>query len=163
MKTVRPLALAALLLATAAAPATLLPAAPAQAEPRGMMRITTLHSYPDLVKKLDAAVKKNGMAVVTRASATVGAKRLGKTIPGNMVVGVFHPRFAIRMLAASVRAGYEAPIRFYITEEPNGRATLAYRKPSDIFRPYRDGGPQLMQLANELDTIFAQIAIDAAR
>ena len=44
-------------------------------------------SYGDLVKSLNAAVKANKMGLVTRASATVGAKSLGKTIPGNMVVG----------------------------------------------------------------------------
>ena len=109
------------------------------------------------------AVKTNKMAVVTRASATVGAKRLGLTIPGNMVVGVFHPRYAVRMLTASVAAGYGAPIRFYITEERNGTASLSYRKPSALFAPYTDGGPALKALAVELDAIFAKIAAEAVR
>ena len=49
--------------------------------------IKTGKSYGDLVKSLNAAVKANKMGLVTRASATVGTKSLGKTIPGNMVVG----------------------------------------------------------------------------
>ena len=53
----------------------------------GTKVIKTGKSYEDLVKSLNAAVKANKMGLVTRASATVGAKRLGKTIPGNMVVG----------------------------------------------------------------------------
>jgi uncharacterized protein (DUF302 family) len=65
------------------------------------------------------------MGLVARASATMGAKSIGKTIPGNMVVMVYRPDFAIRMLKASVPAGIEAPIRFYITENPaTGSATL---------------------------------------
>jgi len=57
------------------------------------------------------------MGLVNRASATLDAKRvLDLSIPGNMVIGVYHPRFAVRMLKASVRAGIEAPTRFYITE-----------------------------------------------
>jgi len=99
--------------------------------------IDTKHSYKDLVARLDAAVKANKMGLVTRASATVGAKaKLNKTIPGNMVVGVYRPDFAVRMLEASVPAGIEAPLRFYITEDADGTATLTYRKPSAVFAPY---------------------------
>ena len=53
----------------------------------GTKVIKTGKSYGDLVKSLNAAVKANKMGLVTRACATVGAKSLGKTIPGNMVVG----------------------------------------------------------------------------
>ena len=76
----------------------------------------TKHNYKDLIERLDAAVKANKMGLVTRASATLGAASLGKIIPGNTVVGVFRPDFAVRILEASVPAGIEAPIRYYITE-----------------------------------------------
>ena len=123
--------------------------------------IATKHSYKDLVASLDAAVKANKMGLVTRASATVGAKaKLNKTIPGNMVVGVYRPDFAVRMLEASVPAGIEAPLRFYITENADGTATLTYRKPSAVFAPYEVKA--LDEMARELDTIFAKIAAAAA-
>ncbi len=126
----------------------------------GTQVIETGHSYVDLVSRLDAAVEANKMGLVTRASATLGAKRaLNKTIPGNMVVGVFRPDFAVRMLEASVPAGIEAPLRFYITEESDGTATLTYRKPSAVFAPYEV--PALDDMAQELDAIFAKIAADA--
>lgn len=121
----------------------------------------TKHSYKDLIERLDAAVKANKMGLVTRASATVGASSLGKTIPGNMVIGVFRPDFAIRMLEASVPAGIEAPIRFYITENADGTATLSYKKPTAVFAPYADGGDKLKSMAIELDAIFAKIAGEA--
>jgi uncharacterized protein (DUF302 family) len=79
-----------------------------------------------------------------------------------MVVGVYRPDFAVRMLAASVPAGIEAPIRFYITENGDGTATLSYKKPSAVFAPYTDGGAALRELAAELDTLFAKIAREAA-
>ena len=53
----------------------------------GTKVIKTSKSYGDLVKSLNAAVKANKMGLVTRANATVGTMSLGKTIPGNMVVG----------------------------------------------------------------------------
>ncbi len=146
----------------------LLPGVPVRAAgwavPAGWSAIDTGHSYTDLIARLDAAVKANKMGLVSRASATVGAKKmLKKTIPGNMVIGVFRPDFAVRMLAASIPAGIEAPIRFYITENPDGTATLSYKKPSAVFAPYTDGGAALRELAAELDRLFAKIANEAAR
>ena len=139
-----------------------LPMAPASAAewaaPAGWSVTKTTLAYKALIKRLNAAVKANKMGLVTHASATVGAASLGKTIPGNMVVGVYRPDFAIRMLNASVPAGIEAPIRFYITENSDGTGTLSYKPPSAVFAPYKDGGEKLAALARELDTIFARIA-----
>ena len=133
----------------------------AAAERPGWIVLETPHGYQELVKRLGAAIKANKMGLVTKASATVGAASLGKTIPGNMVVGVYRPDFAIRMLAASVDAGIEAPIRFYITETTDGTATLSYKTPSHVFAPYEDGGEKLKTMAKELDVIFAKIAQQA--
>ena len=127
----------------------------------GTKIIKTSHGYATLIQRLEKAVKKNKMGLVSRASATAGAKRvLGLTIPVNMVIGVYHPRFAVRMLKASVPAGIEAPIRFYITENADKTATLRYRTPSSIFAPY--GSTALDAMARELDGIFAAIARNAA-
>ncbi len=122
--------------------------------------IETGHSYQTMVEKLPKAVAKNKMGVVARASATLGAKKIGVTIPGNMVVMVFHPKFAVRMLDASVPAGIEAPLRFYITENADGTTTLTYREPSSVFAPY--GNAELDKMARELDEIFARIVADAS-
>ena len=130
------------------------------AMPAGLIHIKTDLSYPALIEKLNAAVKNNKMGLVTRASATVGAKRvLKKTIPGNMVVGVYHPRFAIRMLEASIPAGIEAPLRFYITENADNTANLSYKSPSSVFALYKIKA--LSEMASELDVIFANIAREA--
>ena len=122
--------------------------------------IKTGHSYQAMVKKLPEAVAKNKMGVVAKASATLGAKKIGVTIPGNMVVMVFHPKFAVRMLDASIPAGIEAPLRFYITENADGTTTLTYREPSSVFAPYDSA--ELNKMARELDVIFARIAADAS-
>ena len=121
--------------------------------------IKTSLSYGDLVGRLETAIKDNRMGLVARASATAGAKSIGITIPGNTVIMVFNPKFAIRMLEASVAAGIEAPIRYYITENDNGTATLTYRKPSSIFKPYESEA--LNEMAKELDVIFDKIAAQA--
>ncbi len=132
------------------------------AEPEGWRDLLTPHDFKTLVQRVEAAVKANKMFVVTRASASKGAASRDVTIPGNMVLGVYRNDFAVRMLEASVPAGIEAPIRFYVTENADGTATLTYRTPSAVFAPYPDGGEALTALAGELDAIFAAIAEQAA-
>ena len=134
------------------------------AEADGWVVRSTPHKYADLIARVDAAAKANKIGVVTRASATVGAKKvLDKTIAGNMVVGLYHPRFAVRMLEASVAAGIEAPIRVYLTENADGTSTLSYKKPSHVFAPYMDeGGDALKALAEELDRLFDKLTGEAA-
>lgn len=154
--------------AQAPAPAAPTAASVAKANPpdlvkrRGWLVYPTKLSFADLVTRLEAAVKKNKMGLVNAASASEGSKAQGITIPGNRVVGVFRPDFARRMLNASLAAGIEAPIRFYITENADKTATLAYRTPSTVFAPYvTRRSADLRAMAKELDTIFAQIARDA--
>lgn len=138
----------------------LLGTGPLKAEPPGTHVIPTGYGFQELVERLDQAIEDNGMFAVTRASASAGAESRGLDIPGNMVVGVYRNDFAVRMLEASVPAGIEAPIRFYVTEESDATAALRYREPSAVFAPY-DGGEALTALAKELDAIFADIANQA--
>lgn len=127
----------------------------------GQVTLSTTKTFPDLQAALDAAVKAEGMAAVTKACASCGAARRDVTIPGNMVVGVFRNDFAVRMLEADVSAGIEAPIRFYLTENADGTAALSYRMPSAVFAPY--GNPDLDALAKELDGIWEAIASKATQ
>lgn len=124
-----------------------------------LQSVRTEKSFDDLVLAVEAAVAANGMVVVTRACASCGAASRGIEIPGNMVLGVFRNDFAVRMLEASVPAGIEAPVRFYLTEDDGGTASLHYRTPSEVFAPY--DGEGLDELATELDAIFERIAADA--
>ncbi len=126
----------------------------------GVRVIDTPHAFDALAKRLDAAIKANKMFAVTRASASAGAARGGVAIPGNLVVGVFRNDFAVRMLEANVPAGIEAPLRFYVTANADGTATLSYRVPSAVFAPY--GAAGLDEMAKELDAIFDSIAAAAA-
>jgi uncharacterized protein (DUF302 family) len=122
--------------------------------------IDTPHRFDVLRDRLEAAVTANGFVVVTRASASAGAAQRGVTIPGNLVVGVYRNDYAVRMLAASIAAGIEAPLRFYVTENADGTATLSYRPPTRVFAPYNSSA--LTAMAGELDPVWAKIAADAA-
>ena len=99
------------------------------------------------------------MIVVTQAGPTAAAKKLGITIPGNRVIGVFNNDFAVRVLETSTAAMIEAPIRLYVTENSDGTATLYYKTPTTVFAPYiAEGGAPLVSIAAELDQIFQHIS-----
>ncbi len=139
-----------------------LAALPAAAQvPEGTITLRTGHSFSTLVGRLEASVAQHKMAVVASASASKGAAGRGVTIPGNAVIMVFRNDYAVRMLEASVPAGIEAPLRFYVTEGSDGTAGLTWRKPSAVFSPYRNA--KIDDLARELDPVFDAIARDAAR
>lgn len=122
----------------------------------------TAQGYSELLDSLKTAIKAEGMYLVTQAGPTAAAARRGITIPGNRVLGVYRNDYAVRALATSTAAMIEAPIRFYVTENDDGTATLSYRTPSAVFAPYLDeGGAELSAIAAELDAIFAAIAAGA--
>ncbi|PPD16577.1 MAG: hypothetical protein CTY25_01150 [Methylobacterium sp.] len=119
-------------------------------------------SYAALLESLRAAIAAEGMGLVTEAGPTETAKARGVTIPGNRVVGVFRNDFAVRVLGLSTAAMIEAPIRFYVTEGPDGKGWLSWKRPSFVFKPYAaEGGAGLAATASELDAIFLAIATRA--
>lgn len=120
--------------------------------------------HAQLATDLRQAVKDNGLIVVTQAGPTKAAARRGITIPGNLVVGVFNNDYAVRVLELSTAAMIEAPIRFYVTEDADGSATLSYKTPSHVFAPYVTGADtSLSDIARELDDRFARISQDALK
>lgn len=152
---------AALALALAATPAL---ADPSVAPRDGWRVIETDLSYADLLAATKAAVKEEGMFVVTEAGPTEAAKKRGFDIPGNRVLGVYRNDFAVRAIGLSVTAMIEAPIRMYVTEDEDGGATLSWKTPSFVFAPYaEEGGDALAALAAELDTIFEAIGARATQ
>lgn len=137
-------------------------ASAAVAQPgEGTRRIATPHAFETLVERVERAVEKNGLGVVATASASRGAAGRGVKIPGNAVVMVFRNDLAVRMLAANVPAGIEAPLRLYVTENADRTATLSYHTPSAVFAPYRNA--EIDRLARELEPVIETIAKDAAR
>ncbi|MDW7747284.1 DUF302 domain-containing protein [Halomonas sp.] len=141
----------------------LIVAAPVGAEPRwpdqGWEVTPTSLAYDDLLEALREAVEAEGMFVVTEAGPTEAAANRGITIPGNRVVGVFRNDYAVRILRLSVPAMIEAPMRFYVTENDDGSATLSWKTPTHLLEPYVDSaGEELETVGRELDTLFAAIA-----
>ena len=125
----------------------------------GTVTVKSTHSFDGLMSRLERAIGDNGMGLVAAASASRGAATRSIKIPGNAVLMVFRNDYAVRMLAANVPAGIEAPLRIYVTENSDGAASLTYRSPSAVFAPY--GSAELDAMANELEVVFKKIIRDA--
>ena len=125
----------------------------------GTLTLASPHNFQTLTTRVETAISAQKMGLVATASASAGAAGRGVKIPGNTVLMVFRNDYAVRMLQASVNAGIEAPIRLYLTENPDGTASLSYRTPSAIFAPYHNA--KLDDMARELDPIFERIVRDA--
>lgn len=112
--------------------------------------------FQKVAEALEQAVAEQKMALVCHANAQAGAAARGVKIKGNQVLMVFRNDFAVRLLAADPRAGFEAPIRIYVHENPDGTATVSYLPPSAVLAPYPH--PEVKKVAAELDPIFKAIA-----
>jgi len=124
----------------------------------GWRVIDSAKPYAVLLADLKAVIPTQQMNVVTEAGPTDAARTLGVTLPGNRVIGVFAPRYAVRVLPLSTAAMIEAPIRLYVTEDADGSATLAWKTPTHVFAPYlTEAGPELAAIAAELDATFEAI------
>jgi uncharacterized protein (DUF302 family) len=126
----------------------------------GTRTVQTSYGFDVLVSRLEKSIAANKMGLVAQASASRGAAARGVKIHGNAVLMVFRNDYAVRMLAASVPAGIEAPLRLYVVEGADGKASITWRTPSAVFAPY--GSAELDSLARELDPIIAKIVRDAA-
>ncbi|MEM7733070.1 MAG: DUF302 domain-containing protein [Pseudomonadota bacterium] len=138
---------------------SILPASAEMKDRQGWVVIESEQSHADLVSSTRAAIKENGLIVVTQAGPTKAAAARGIEIPGNTVIGAFNNDFAVRLLRLSTPAMIEAPIRFYVTENADGTATLSYKMPSFVLSPYEDEGVD--DIAAELDEVFAAISEQA--
>jgi len=120
-------------------------------------RITVISQapFPQVVGALERAITEEKMGLVCQANAQRGAATRGVTIKGNQVLMVFRPDFAVRLLAADAKAGFEAPIRLYVYENADGTATVSYLPPTAVFAAYRH--PEVQAVAAELDPIFRAI------
>jgi len=125
----------------------------------GYRVVASKRPFAKLEEALAAAIKAAGMNAVTRASASDGAQARGVAIRGDAVFGVFRNDFAVRMLAANVDAGIEAPVRLHLVEEADGTSSIRYRLPSSVFGQY--DGDAIKAIGRELDPIFAKIVADA--
>jgi uncharacterized protein (DUF302 family) len=125
----------------------------------GTIDTRTTLGFDDLLGRLEQAVLANGLLLIAKPSASRNAAARGIQIPGNAVLLTFSSELAVRLLGTNVAAGFEAPMRLYVTENEDHTATVTYRGATALLAPY--GDPGLEPLARDLDALFAKIVAAA--
>jgi uncharacterized protein (DUF302 family) len=136
----------------------LLTATAAAAEEEPVVRVSR-SPFAQTAAALEQAIADHGLTLVCHANAQRGAAARGLRIPGNQVFLVFRNDLAVRLIQAEPRAAYEAPIRIYLHENPDGTATIVHERPSRLFQRYAH--PEVARVGTELDAIFAAIIAQA--
>jgi uncharacterized protein (DUF302 family) len=126
----------------------------------GTVVTPTRYGFDELVQRLEDAVHGHGMLLIAKPSASRNAAARGIEIPGNAVLLTFNNDFAVRLLRISVAAGFEAPMRLYVTESADHTATVTHRTAAAAFAPYATA--ELDLLAGDIDQVLARIVADAA-
>jgi len=121
----------------------------------GRITVTSTAPFARVAEALERAVTEEKMGLVCHANAQRAAAGRGVMIKGNQVLMLFRNDFAVRLLAADPAAGFEAPIRIYVYENPDGTGTVSYLPPSIVLVPYRH--PEVQAVARELDGISKAI------
>jgi len=130
-------------------------AAPTVLAQEGRVTARSRAPFARVAEALEQAITDQKMALVCHADAQKGAAARGVAIKGNQVLLVFRNDFAVRLIAADPAAAFEAPMRIYLYENPDGTATVSYVPPSVALAPFRH--PGVRTVAAELDPIFKAI------
>jgi uncharacterized protein (DUF302 family) len=112
----------------------------------------------DVVTALKGAIETQKLRLVSHIDGQANAARIGREVPGDQILEVLRPDFAVRVWEACKPAGIEIPIRIHVYEDGEN-VCVAYRTPQELFEPY--GSAPLTAVGAELDRLFAAIVEDA--
>lgn len=119
-----------------------------------MIRFAVSLTVDEAAEKLIAAVAAYPMGLVAHANGQANCAKKGIAVPADQVLEVFRPDYAVKVWAAEKAAGIDIPLRIHLYEA-GGRAWVAHRPASEVFRPYANA--QLDAVGAELDVIFTQL------
>ena len=76
-----------------------------------MKTFTTPLAIDAAVDMLKTGIDDAGMRLVAHINGQANAAKIGKTVPGDQILEIFRPDFAVRVWAACKPAGHDIPLR----------------------------------------------------
>jgi uncharacterized protein (DUF302 family) len=117
--------------------------------------------FDGTVKQLETAIKNRGMMIVGRIDHQNMLRMVGTSIRGSKTIEFGKPEMMKMLLPDNPEIGVEMPLKIYVYERADGKAVLAYRKPSSAFASY--GKDQLTMPGKMMDGMLEEIATEAAK
>lgn len=124
-----------------------------------VLEVTIDKSYDDVVKAIEAAIKRNNLLIIGEPNYKAMQRMVGKTIRGAKAYFLFRPDLGTPIFANDYNAAMEIPLKILIYEPEEGKTVVRWKKPTSCFDDY---SKELNELGKKLDALLEDI-VDAAR
>ena len=127
----------------------------------GLTTIASKCDPAELIERLEAAIKKKGMAVFGRVNHATGAKEVGMELPPTVVVIFGSAKAGTPIMQADQTVGIDLPLKVLVWQDAAGKTWISYNDPEWIAK--RHGlGDGLKPIIGKMQEVIAAVAQEAA-
>jgi uncharacterized protein (DUF302 family) len=109
-----------------------------QPHDHGMIVLSSPHSAAETIARLEAQVKKRGLAVVARIDHAAGATKVGKSLRPTEVMIFGNPQAGTPLMECAQGVGIDLPMKALVWVDAQSQVWLGYNDPVWMVR--RHGG-----------------------
>jgi uncharacterized protein (DUF302 family) len=100
----------------------------------GITRISSPHSVPQTVERLESLLKERGIMIFARIDFSGDAARAGLTMPPEQMLIFGNPKAGTPLMQSVPAAGLDLPLKALVWEDAAGHTQIAYNDPQYIIR-----------------------------
>lgn len=127
----------------------------------GLTTIASKYDPAESIKRLEAAIKKKGMAVFGRVDHAAGAKEVGMELRPTVVVIFGSAKAGTPIMQADQTVGIDLPLKALVWQDAAGETWISYNDPEWIAK--RHGlGDGLKPIIGRMQEVIAAVAQEAA-
>lgn len=131
----------------------------AQGAETGRVDKRSTRSFKDTLKKLETALKAEGMMIVAKIDHRNMLSMVGAKIGGATTVEFGKPDMGKMLLPMNPAIGVEMPAKIYVYEAPGGEVFVSYRKVGAQYASY--GSPEVAKAGEMMDMMLEKFATAA--
>jgi len=127
----------------------------------GLTTIASKYDPAESIERLEAAIKKKGMAVFGRVDHAAGAKEVGMQLRPTVVVIFGSAKAGTPIMQADRTVGIDLPLKALVWQDAAGETWISYNDPEWIAK--RHGlGDGLKPIIGKMHEVIAAVAQEAA-
>ena len=127
----------------------------------GLTTIASKYDPAELIERLEAAIKKKGMAVFGRVDHAAGANEVGMELRPTVVVIFGSAKAGTPIMQADQTVGIDLPLKALVWQDAAGKTWISYNDPEWIAK--RHGlGDGLKPIIGKMQEVIAAVAQEAA-
>lgn len=119
----------------------------------GLISKSSKYSVKETIDRLEGALTKKGITVVTRWSHDAGAAKAGITLRPTELLIFGNPKLGSHFFTSNQTAGIDLPMKALAWEDADGKVWLTYNDPQYIADRHRiaDRTPVVAKMTNALN------------